>query len=311
MRDFFIYCGIWFFTCAGLWGQQLARPRIVGIPHADFRVHDIAASRHFYKDFLGYAEPFDITGPDGKLIMAFIKINDRQYIELSPEANPDEPRFVHLAFETDDAEGLRQYAKSKGYKAPDKPASRGRIRNMGTGLEDPDGNKIDVTQYEPDGSSIQDLGKDLPEARISKRMLHVGFSVTKPETAHYYIDIMGFREFWRGSADGKTASYSNLMAPEGCDYVEFILGPKPTSKAQQGVVYHIALEVPDMDAAIAKLNANPARKDYKREMEVHVGKNHKRQLNLFDPDGTRVELMEDHTVDGLPSPISLLPMFVK
>jgi len=224
MRNFVTCSVLTLFVVVEMAGQQVKRPRIVGVPHADFRVHDIAASRHFYKDFLGYAEPFDITGPDGKLIMAFIKINDRQYIELSPEANPDEPRFVHLALETDDAEGLRLYAKSQGFKGSDKPAARGRIRNMGTGLEDPDGNKIDVTQYEPDGSSIQDLGKDLPEARISKRMLHVGFSVTKPETAHYYIDVLGFREFWRGTADGKSASYSNLMVPEGSDYVEFILG---------------------------------------------------------------------------------------
>ena len=71
--------------------QDVARPRIVGVPHIAFRVHDIAASRHFYKDFLGYAEPFDINGPDGKLIMAFIKINDRQYVELQVENSPDEP----------------------------------------------------------------------------------------------------------------------------------------------------------------------------------------------------------------------------
>src|ERR1700756_1747219 len=108
--------------------QDVPRPRIVGVPHVAFRVHDIAASRHFYKDFLGYAEPFDINGPDGKLIMAFIKINDRQYVELSAEANPDEPRFVHLALETDNAEGLRQYVKSKGFPVPDKPASKGRIK---------------------------------------------------------------------------------------------------------------------------------------------------------------------------------------
>ena len=94
--------------------QDVARPRIVGVPHIAFRVHDIGASRHFYKDFLGYAEPFDINGPDGKLIMAFIKINDRQYVELSVEGSPDEPRFLHLALETDNAEGLRQYVKSKG-----------------------------------------------------------------------------------------------------------------------------------------------------------------------------------------------------
>ena len=62
-----------------------------------------------------------------------------------------------------------------------------------------------------------------------------------------------------------------------------------------------------MDAAIAKLNANPARKDYKREIEVHIGKNHKRQANLFDPDGTRVELMEPFTIDGKVTPSSTAP----
>ena len=66
-----------------------------------------------------------------------------------------------------------------------------------------------------------------------------------------------------------------------------------------------------MDAAIAKLNAKPARKDYTRPIEVKTGRNHKRQANLYDPDGTRVELMEDHTVDGLPSPPTSLPLFSK
>ena len=291
----------------GLSAEEVRRPRILGVPHVAFRVHDIEASRHFYKDFLGFAEPFSIK-PEGKLIMTFIKINDHQYVELSPETSPDEPRFIHLALQTDDAEAFRQYVKSKGYKAPDKPAAKGRIRNTATGVDDPDGNHIDVTQYEPDGESMKDAGKDMPDTRISRKMTHVGFYVSKPETAKYYIDVLGFREFWRGSADGKTVSYSNLYAPEGDEYVEFILGAPPTTLDRKGTVYHIALEVPDMDAAIAKLNANPARKDYKRTIEVKVGRNHKRQCNLYDPDGNRVELMEDHTVDGMPSPMSTLPM---
>ena len=296
--------------CLALLGQDVPRPRIFGVPHIAFRVHDIEASRHFYKDFLGFAEPFSIQ-PEGKLVMTFIKINDHQYVELAPEAKPDEPRFIHLALQTDDAEGFRRYLKSKGYKVPDKPASKGRIRNTSTGADDPDGNHIDVTQYEPDGESMKNAGKDMPETRISRKMLHVGFYVSKPETARFYIDLLGFREFWRGSADGKAASYSNLYAPEGDEYVEFILGEKPATLERKGTVYHMALEVPDMDAAVAKLNANPARKDYKHPMEVKTGRNHKRQCNLFDPDGNRVELMEDHTVDGLPSPMTTLPMFGK
>ena len=289
--------------------QEIVRPRIVGVPHIAFRIHDIAVSRHFYKDFLGYAEPFDLNAPDGKLTMAFIKINDRQYVELSPETSPDEPRFLHFALETDNAEVLRQYVKAKGFQVSDKPASKGRIGNTATGLEDPDGNHIDVTQYEPDGLTLKDVGKDMSDTRISSHMMHVGFYVSKPETARYYVELLGFREHWRGTVDGKNASYSNLYCPEGSDYIEFILGVRPTTKERWGSVNHMALEVPDMDRAIAKLNANPARKDYSLPLEVRVGKNHRRQCNLFDPDGNRVELMEDHTVDGLPSPMFIGPMF--
>jgi len=35
--------------------------------------------------------------------------------------------------------------------------------------------------------------------------------------------------------------------------------------------------------------------------------NRKRQVNLFDPDGTRVELMEPVTIDGKPTPPSTAP----
>jgi len=92
---------------------------------------------------------------------------------------------------------------------------------------------------------MKDVGKDMPDARISTHMAHVGFYVSKPETARYYIDVLGFREFWRGTVDGKTASYSNLFAPEGSDYIEFILGAPPDTKERKGTVYHIALEVPN------------------------------------------------------------------
>jgi lactoylglutathione lyase len=42
-------------------------------------------------------------------------------------------------------------------------------------------------------------------------------------------------------------------------------------------------------------------------MEIKTGINRKRQLNLYDPDGTRIELMEGRTVDGKPTPPSSAP----
>ena len=44
-----------------------------------------------------------------------------------------------------------------------------------------------------------------------------------------------------------------------------------------------------------------------QEIEAKVGVNRKRQVNLYDPDGTRVELMETNTIDGKPAPPSTAP----
>ena len=41
--------------------------------------------------------------------------------------------------------------------------------------------------------------------------------------------------------------------------------------------------------------------------EPQIGRDGKWQLNLYDPDDTRVELMEPNTVDGQPVPPSNAP----
>jgi hypothetical protein len=73
------------------------------------------------------------------------------------------------------------------------------------------------------------------------------------------------------------------------------------------VQHHMCLEVPDIAKSRETLEQRPYRKSYSRELEVRTGTNRRRQLNLFDPDGTRVELMEPVTVDGYPPPSSNAP----
>jgi len=62
-----------------------------------------------------------------------------------------------------------------------------------------------------------------------------------------------------------------------------------------------------VDNAKAILEQRAARIGYTRPMEIQTGINHKRQLNVYDPDGTRVELMEPNTIDGKPVPPSTAP----
>ena len=73
------------------------RPHIVGLSHIALFVHDIARSRAFYKDFLGFAEPYSLTNNNGSLHLTWIKINDQQTIELFSEQEAGGDRLYHIA----------------------------------------------------------------------------------------------------------------------------------------------------------------------------------------------------------------------
>ena len=98
-----------------------------------------------------------------------------------------------------------------------------------------------------------------------------------------------------------------MRVPESDDYVEFMLYTGTPSAQDRGVKNHLCLEVPDIGKAVQDLEHKPARQRYGREIRTQVGKNRKRQVNLFDPDGTRIELMEGETFDRQPAPSSTAP----
>jgi lactoylglutathione lyase len=152
------------------------------------------------------------------------------------------------------------------------------------------------------------LGKDMPESRISARMSHVGFQVPDLDKAvTFYCDILGFKETWRGSRDGKNVSWVNLKVPEGNDYVELMLYDKAPSEASMGTMNHICLEVKDVSESASILKGRELPVGLKTPTEMKTGINKKRQINCYDIDGTRVEVMEAMTVDGQPVPSSTAP----
>jgi len=302
------------FAAVSLWGTTVqagppaARPKILGVAHLAVRVSDIEQSRAFYKDFLGYGEPFSLNKTDGSLDLTFIKINDHQYVELFPGLDPQQDRLHHISFYTDDAEGMRQYLASRGVKVPDH-TPRGRSGNSNFNITDPDGHTVEIVEYEPDGWSMRDKGKAMSDARISNRALHVGVIVGSLEKSmEFYRDILGFEEFWRGSSrNSETLSWVNMRVPDGTDYLEFMLYSEKPAPDHRGSQHHLCLEVPNAADAVKRLEARPYRKSYTREIEIRTGINRRRQINLFDPDGTRVEIMESTTVDGKPAESSKLP----
>ena len=288
---------------------ETPRPPITGLSHIALYVHDIEKSRAFYKDFLGFAEPYSLTNKDGSLHLTWIKINDRQTIELFPDTPTNSPdRLYHVALETTDAVAMRDYLVAHGVKAPDK-VGKGKIGNLNYFIKDPDGHIVEIVQYAPDSWTIQNAGKFLPDTRIATNMPHMGILVGDVAAAKkFYEGTLGFHEIWRGSKNGKELNWIHEQIPDGKGFLEFMLYADLPDADKRGKYHHLCLEVPDIEKAKAILASRAAKIGYTKSLDIQTGINRKRQLNVYDPDGTRVELMEPQTVDGMPAPASTAPL---
>src|SRR5258708_1375498 len=175
------------------------RPQITGLSHIALYASDMEKTRAFYKDFLGFAEPYSLTNKDGTMHLTWIKINDLQTIELFPEKEANSDRLYHISLETEDATAMRDYLAAHGVKVPEK-VGKGKIGNANYFITDPDGHTVEIVQYEPDGWTLLNRGKYLPDTRISTNMPHLGILVGDLEAAKgFYQNFLGFKEIWRGA----------------------------------------------------------------------------------------------------------------
>jgi catechol 2,3-dioxygenase-like lactoylglutathione lyase family enzyme len=293
---------------AAVAAAQPPRPRVTGVSHAAFYVHDIGAARAFYGRFLGFPEDITRPEPGNPAGGAVFRVNDRQFVELRPEVEPGGDRLSHIALETSDAEAMRLYLKARGIGVPDRVTRQTPHGDAHFSVRDPDGHDLEFVQYGTAGSMMRQGGWKEPPMAVSSAMPHVGVLVGSLDSAlAFYRDILGFKETWRGSRDEKELNWVNVQVPDGQDYLEFMLYRDLPLPSKRGSQHHICLFVPEIGKALAALQERAFRAGYQAAMEPRTGINRKRQLNLFDPDGTRTELMEPATIDGVPAPSSQAP----
>jgi lactoylglutathione lyase len=279
------------------------RPRILGISHVALRVSDLARARAFYQTLLGH-----VTGmPPGAGAPLHAAINERQYLTLRAGLAAADDRLDHVALETDDVEAMRRYLAARGVDVPATVMRNAESGNPAFTVRDPEGWTLEFVQHTEDTWPRKAPAADAGRA-VSRRMLHAGILVGDLDAANrFYGGILGLVETWRGSRSGTELSWTNMKVPEGDDYLEFMLYGRLPAPDARGTPHHICLQVDDLPKAQAILAERVTAAAYTRGLEPRVGTNRKRQLNLFDADGTRVELMEPDTVDGQPVPPSTAP----
>jgi catechol 2,3-dioxygenase-like lactoylglutathione lyase family enzyme len=169
-------------------------PTLAGIAHVAMRVHDLDASVAFYQK-LGFVRSFALSR-DGKVYEAFIKINDRQFIELYPvsEKTP-QVGFLHLCYEGDDLNSVHDFYVSEGlHPISVRTAGAGNLLFTMPGPMTPTGpENLEYTQYMPGSLHSKDFGKDLGSERIGKKLVRVTIATQDPDAARaFYVNMLRF-----------------------------------------------------------------------------------------------------------------------
>jgi catechol 2,3-dioxygenase-like lactoylglutathione lyase family enzyme len=265
--------------------EQGERPRITGIDHVTVYVSDIEKSRRFYSDVLGLAADCpQYSGPE----TCFLARPSGQRILMKPapaEMKNDAHKswLAEIGFATDDVSGLRRYLVAHGLH----PAT---IQKESDGAEsfqvrDPEGNPIAFV-HRP-SSRVEDRPGS---KQIGSRLIHAGFVVKDLATENrFYVDLLGFRLYWRGGFKDDGTDWYELQVPDGPDWIEYMLNiPADADHKELGVQNHFSIGVKDVHAAATELRS----RGYGTFDGPEVGRDGKDSLDAYDPDGTRVEIME-------------------
>jgi catechol 2,3-dioxygenase-like lactoylglutathione lyase family enzyme len=261
------------------------RPSITGISHIMLYADDMSKSQQFYQSLLGW----DMVPANEATSAVRFYANHAQYIELISPPRPGlADRLDCVGFSTGDAEALRRFLGAHGVSVPE-AVSVGGDGSRSFLVHDPEGNRIEFTQ---EGSHPPPMPESASR-RLSSHIMHAGYVVrNRAALDHFYKDLLGFHLYWQGGAKEGDINWVMMQVPDGTDWIEYMLYlPANPSRAQLGSANHFAPGVVGVAELQVKLEQRGWKPAAGKNPQV-LGVDGKLQLDLTDPDGTRVEFME-------------------
>jgi catechol 2,3-dioxygenase-like lactoylglutathione lyase family enzyme len=273
-------------TLIGAGGAE-QRPPITGVSHLAVYSRDMVKSAHFYTHVLGARKGVD---PEHRGGMRFY-FSARQFVEVLP-APPGlgASMLAHTAYVTTDAVRLRAWLAARGMTGLG-PVQGANGQDRWFVTHDPEGNEVQFVQpASPDRTAVA--------GAIGSRIIHVGYVVhDRAGQDRFYRRMLGFRPYWFGAFVPPNVDWVSQQVPDGRDWMEYMMvGPGsgvPIAKVdanQLGVLNHLSLGVANMQAAVTTLYGEDRLSP--RHDGPEMGLDGKWQANFYDPDGTRIELME-------------------
>ncbi len=291
MRRALLALSLSLFAAAPLAASAQTRPAITGLAFFRDYTTQTAAAEKFYGPTMGFPE---MKSPDGTLVFP---VSKSQWVEVlttpPPHANN---RMAAVGFTTRDVHAMEKYLTAKGIAIAEP------MHDNEFGVKDPEGYLVYFVES-PYPTAVGDkslagipkmvaASQPLPSA-TSHRIIHAGFIVAdRAKEDAFWRGILGFKPYWHGSGKNPytTDDYVSMQVPDGTDWIEYMLNQPNADLRQAGVMNHFSLGTERMQTVLAQLQANKC--EGKACTAIQAGADGKIQLNLYDPDLTRVEYME-------------------
>jgi len=262
---------------------QPKRPRILGIQSVDISVSNTLNARSFYSAVLGSKSIVDFEAPcvwcekipGPKLPMSIFALPSGQTIGLTTDPANQTILLRSVAYTVDDVNILKKYLKALNIQFTEE-AGLAREPHV-------------LSVADPEGHTLV-FAEPPVQPKSGLRIIHTGFIVRDQAAMDYfYKDILGFKPYWRGGMKDNETSWISLQVPDGTDWIEYMVNlPPDPDQRLRGIMNHIALGVPDIQQAREQLLKNGVH----LTEEPKLGRDGKWQLNVYDPDQTRIEFME-------------------
>jgi catechol 2,3-dioxygenase-like lactoylglutathione lyase family enzyme len=262
------------------------RPRILGIDHVSFYTTAPEGVQKLYGGVLGLAAvPAVEPGGTTRYMVG------TQWVGYSAAPDPKATdRMDHVAFTTDNIVALRHFFTANGMKVsgvqgwPD--------HSLSFSITDPEGHRVEFVEHAGVEGAKVDTAAPAPASAVSRRMIHTGFLVHNRDAEdRFYRDLLGFRPYWHGGMQPDKTDWVAMQVPDGTDWLEYMLNqPEHPDLRLTGVMNHISLGVADMKKAQAIMESHGWKPHGDEAAEI--GRDGKWQLDVFDPDWSRVEMME-------------------
>ena len=134
-------------------------PGVVQLNHVGVAVADMDESIAFYTETMGYEEAFRVTNDAGEPGLVYLRVSENTFVELTRANDNTPPGLSHFGIQVEGMDSVKAMYEGRGAEPGE--TRRGRTRAVLSDIIDPQGVRIELSEYPPDSLQGQALAGEI------------------------------------------------------------------------------------------------------------------------------------------------------